>query len=207
MNMKTDIQILSEVAKLLKKAFRESDQDREIITVREVLEAMHLAREDEIQKVVVLATKRVSELQGLSKYARDQFTVGLIESQIKYWSEICEKNKLEQKQSRVDWDEVESLFVDWLDNAVKNGADSPSQITTWFKHRLKQSDVNSEETDLLGIVAVMSSLSHKAVLQRDDQIITDLEQLKMEARKRDDETTAQKIDRVVFRLLCLTNEA
>lgn len=35
-----------------------------------------------------ISIKRVKELQGLKKYARDQFTVGLIESQIKYWSEL-----------------------------------------------------------------------------------------------------------------------
>jgi hypothetical protein len=35
-----------------------------------------------------ISIKRVKELEGLKKYARDQFTVGLIESQIKYWSEL-----------------------------------------------------------------------------------------------------------------------
>ena len=35
-----------------------------------------------------ISIKRVKELQGLKKYARDQFTIGLIESQIKYWSEL-----------------------------------------------------------------------------------------------------------------------
>jgi hypothetical protein len=52
----------------------------------------------------------------------------------------------------------------------------------------------------------MPRFSRKAVLQRDNQIITDLEQLKVEARNRDDEATAQKLDGVIFRLLCLTNE-
>lgn len=31
---------------------------------------------------------RVKELEGLKKYARDQFTMGLIEAQIKYWKEV-----------------------------------------------------------------------------------------------------------------------
>ena len=35
-----------------------------------------------------ISKKRVKELIGLKKYARDQFTVGLIDSQIKYWSEL-----------------------------------------------------------------------------------------------------------------------
>ena len=35
-----------------------------------------------------ISLKRIKELQGLKKYARDQFTIGLIESQIKYWSEL-----------------------------------------------------------------------------------------------------------------------
>jgi hypothetical protein len=35
-----------------------------------------------------ISIKRVKELQGLKKYARDQFSVGLIESQIKYWKEL-----------------------------------------------------------------------------------------------------------------------
>jgi len=38
--------------------------------------------------VTEISKKRVKELQGLKKYARDQFTLGLIESQIKYWSEL-----------------------------------------------------------------------------------------------------------------------
>jgi hypothetical protein len=35
-----------------------------------------------------ISKKRVKELIALKKYARDQFTVGLIDSQIKYWSEL-----------------------------------------------------------------------------------------------------------------------
>ncbi len=35
-----------------------------------------------------ISKKRVKELIGLKKYAREQFTFGLIESQIKYWSEL-----------------------------------------------------------------------------------------------------------------------
>jgi hypothetical protein len=35
-----------------------------------------------------ISKKRIKELMGLKKYARDQFTVGLIDSQIKYWSEL-----------------------------------------------------------------------------------------------------------------------
>ena len=38
--------------------------------------------------VTEISKKRVKELQGLKKYARDQFTLGLIESQIKYWFEL-----------------------------------------------------------------------------------------------------------------------
>jgi hypothetical protein len=34
--------------------------------------------------------KRINELEGLKKYARDQFSLGLIDSQIKYWKEILE---------------------------------------------------------------------------------------------------------------------
>ena len=65
----------------------------------------------------------------------------------------------------------------------------------------------TNETAQLGIGAVMPRLSRKAVLSRDNEIITDLEQLKLEARNRNDEATAQKLDGVIFRLLCLTNEA
>jgi hypothetical protein len=35
-----------------------------------------------------ISEKRVKELEGLKKYARDQFSVGLIEAQIKYWKEL-----------------------------------------------------------------------------------------------------------------------
>jgi len=35
-----------------------------------------------------ISIKRVKELEGLKKYARDQFSVGIIESQIKYWKEL-----------------------------------------------------------------------------------------------------------------------
>ena len=45
----------------------------------------------EIKKIIdikEISEKRVKELEGLKKYARDQFAVGLIESQIKYWSEL-----------------------------------------------------------------------------------------------------------------------
>jgi len=47
--------------------------------------------------------------------------------------------------------------------------------------------------------------TRKAVLNRDNAILVDLEQLKIEARNRGDEPTAQKLDTVIFRLLCLTN--
>ena len=50
-------------------------------------------------------------------------------------------------------------------------------------------------------------LTKKAIISRDNEIIIDLEQLKIEARHRNDEATAQKLDGVIFRLLCLTNEA
>jgi hypothetical protein len=72
---------------------------------------------------------------------------------------------------------------------------------------MEHENLNNQENAQLGIGAVMPRLSRKAVLQRDNQIITDLEQLKVEARNRDDEATAQKLDGVIFRLLCLTNEA
>ena len=47
------------------------------------------------ENIDLIAKKRIKELQGLKKYARDQFTVGLIESQIKYWSELnlCQQQK------------------------------------------------------------------------------------------------------------------
>jgi len=72
---------------------------------------------------------------------------------------------------------------------------------------MEQQNLNTEETANSDLGAVMPRFSRKAVLQRDNQIITDLEQLKVESRNRDDEATAQKLDGVIFRLLCLTNEA
>lgn len=42
------------------------------------------------------------------------------------------------------------------------------------------------------------------IISRDNAIITDLEQLKTEARQRNDEATAKVLDGVIFRLLCLS---
>jgi hypothetical protein len=44
------------------------------------------------------------------------------------------------------------------------------------------------------------------LIARDNQIIIELEQLKSEARERKDEPTAQRIDGIIFQLLCLTKE-
>lgn len=47
-------------------------------------------------------------------------------------------------------------------------------------------------------------LVKKHIISRDNEIILDLEKLKTDARERDDEATAQKLDGVIFRLLSLT---
>jgi len=47
-------------------------------------------------------------------------------------------------------------------------------------------------------------LSKKCLIRRDDEIILDLEELKREARERNDESSAQKLDGIIFKLLCIT---
>jgi hypothetical protein len=66
---------------------------------------------------------------------------------------------------------------------------------------------NSDQNPQSCQTDVMPRLVKKHIISRDNEIILDLEKLKLDARERHDEAIAQRLDGIIFKLLCLTNEA
>lgn len=78
---------------------------------------------------------RIAELQKLIKYARDQFSKGLIESQILYWNQLLNEN--EQKYSEEEIDVVlngwtnEVYFGHVRTNLVERLQENKKPKTSW----------------------------------------------------------------------------